>query len=300
MTDLHSTPRPPRVLREQVRVMGYGLRRPAALAALLLVAAGAAGVTVAAVYTGEKVSFHPEQLMLPGVAGLLLPIGVWRGEERFGAGFLWTLPVDRRWHALARVGAGWVWLMAAVALFVLWILGLALATGGNVLGGETLRLFHPADIYAAQGTLQPGAWRTIRHAPQPLLWLVPFTSATACYLLASAVALGARHPARWVVGAVLGFMLVRTAGEALGAEWLHGGLGGFLNGLLAGPYGFDTMLTARTEILKVGTTLSTGEPAELWRALPDPGQWAAATLLWTAAGLLALWAAASRHREDRP
>lgn len=299
MTDLHPTPRPLDVLREQVSVMGYALRQPGALAALLLVAAGAAGMTIAAVHTGEVVGFHPEQLMLPGVAGLLLPVYVWRGEERFGAGFLWTLPVDRRQHALARVGAGWIWLMAAVALFVLWILGLALATGGNVVGEETLRLFHPADIYAASGTLQPGAWRTVQHAPEPLFWLVPFTSATACYLLASAVALGTRHPLRWVVGAVLGVVLVRTAGEALGAEWLHGGVGRLVGGLLGGPYGFDTMLTVRTEILKVGTTLTTGEPAELWRALPDPAQWATATLLWTCAGLLALWAAASRHRDDR-
>jgi hypothetical protein len=37
----------------------------------------------------------------------------------------------------------------------------------------------------------------------------------------------------------------------------------------------------------------------VWRALPDVGQWAAATLLWTGAGLVALWAAASRHREGR-
>ena len=35
--------------------------------------------------------------------GLLLPIGVWMGEERFGAGFLWTLPGR---SALARAREG--------------------------------------------------------------------------------------------------------------------------------------------------------------------------------------------------
>jgi hypothetical protein len=37
----------------------------------------------------------------------------------------------------------------------------------------------------------------------------------------------------------------------------------------------------------------------VWRALPDLGDWAAATLLWTGAGLIALLAAACRHRERR-
>jgi len=46
-------------------------------------------------------------------------------------------------------------------------------------------------------------------------------------------------------------------------------------------------------------TLSTDDRVVVWRALPDVGQWAAATLLWTGAGLVTLWAAASRHREGR-
>ena len=37
----------------------------------------------------------------------------------------------------------------------------------------------------------------------------------------------------------------------------------------------------------------------VWRAVPDIADWRNATLLWTTAGLLALWAAASRHRERR-
>ena len=52
-------------------------------------------------------------------------------------------------------------------------------------------------------------------------------------------------------------------------------------------------------VLHTQATLATGRTVTVWRALPDLGQWAAATLLWTGAGLAALWAAASRHRERR-
>jgi hypothetical protein len=86
------------------------------------------------------------------------PIVVWRGEERFGASFLWTLPVDRWRHALAKVFAGWVWLMGGVALFVLWSLALTLLSGGNILAEETLRVLRSLPLSASR-TLDPAAWR---------------------------------------------------------------------------------------------------------------------------------------------
>ena len=58
-----------------------------------------------------------------------------------------------------------------------------------------------------------------------------------------------------------------------------------LNSLLEGPYGFDSLLTARTESLKTLATLTTKERVVVWQGLRDLGQWAAATLLWTGAGL---------------
>jgi hypothetical protein len=39
--------------------------------------------------------------------------------------------------------------------------------------------------------------------------------------------------------------------------------------------------------------------AAVWRTLPPLAQWAISTFLWLGAGLAALWAAASRHRERR-
>jgi hypothetical protein len=255
----------------------------AALAALL--------IPIESLNRGEAIAFHPERQMLPGILGLLLPILVWRGEERFGASFLWTLPVDRRRHALAKVFAGWVWLMGGVALFVLWSLAVTLFSGGNILAEETLRVLRSLQL---PGALDPAAVETVRWTPEPLLWLAPFTSATAMYLFASALGLATRHPLRWIVGSVIGFYISDAANVGLGNV-----LESLLDPVFEGPYGLDALLTARTTFLSNEATLSTGERVMVWRALPDAGQWARATLLWTGAGLVTLWAAASRHREDR-
>ena len=65
-------------------------------------------------------------------------------------------------------------------------------------------------------------------------------------------------------------------------------------------YGLDALLTARTASLSTHVTpLTTGELVVVWRAVPELADWRTATLLWTGAGLVALWAAASRHRERR-
>lgn len=298
---LHSTPRAGGVLREQVRAVGLALRAPALAAAVL-----AALVTVLAateiLRDGGVVDFHPERWVVAGVAGLLFPVGIWMGEERFGAAFLWTLPVDRRRHALARVAAGWVWLMGLIALMVLWLLGLTLLSGGNALGEETLRMIDAASL-PASGAVDVAPTRLVRWTPRPLLWLVPFTAATATYLLASAVALGLRHPLRWIAGTVLGLFLVSAVsseiGLATGRRELALAPSRLIGSLIYGRYGLDALLIARTESLRHERWLTTGEPVALWLAPPDPGPWLAATLLWTGAGLIALGAAASRHRETR-
>ncbi|HEX2254815.1 MAG TPA: hypothetical protein VHQ65_16240 [Thermoanaerobaculia bacterium] len=295
-TILHPTPPPGQVLRAQIRAVGSALRWPAVVA--LALGTLATVLVTTQLRVGGPLAFHPEHQMLPGMLGLLLPLAVWRGETRFGAGFLWTLPVDRRRHALAKVFAGWVWLTAAVALFVAWLLALTLLSGASVLAEETILVLRSSTT-PLRGLLDPAAVETVRWTPRPLLWLVPFTAATGAYLLTSALVLGVRHPLRWIAGAVLGLLLVDAVGTAVGAEWLDDAPELLMRWLLDGPYGFDVLLTARTESLKTLATLSTGEEVVVWRALPQVGRWATATLLWTGAGLLALWAAASRHRGHR-
>ena len=296
-TTLHSAPRTRDVLLAQIRAVGFAPRAPA-LAAIAVVALATLLKTIESLKTGEAIAFHPEHLIWPGVVGLLFPITVWRGEVQFRASFFWTLPVDRWQHALAKVFGGWVWLMGGVALFMLWSLALTLLSGGNILAEETLRLLRSSSI-SSSPALDPAAVEAVRWTPEPLLWLAPFTSATATYLLASALALATRHPLRWIVGSVIGFFMVSGVSEAANGVWLGGVLEPLLNSLFEGRYGLDALLTARTTLLNHEAMLSTGEQVKVWRALPDVGQWATATVLWTGTGLVAVWAAASRYREGR-
>ena len=292
-TVLHSTPRPRDVIVAQIRAVRVALRGSARVAAALI--AVATLVVLAEILGGEAVEFHPEHRVLPGILGLLLPTVVWRGAERFGAAFLWTLPVDRRRHALTKTFAGWLWLIGAVALFVLWQLALTFLSGATPLAEETRRVL-PSFSFGA--TFDPGVIQDVRWMPEPLLWLVPFTAATATYLLASALTLGSRHPLRCIVGIVLGvfaFAFVVADVADLGPN----GPDRVLGALSYGRYGIDALLTARTESSQVAAILSTGERVIVWRALPNLVDWATTTLLWSGAGVVALWIAASRHREDR-
>lgn len=292
---LHSTPGLRPVIREQVRAVGLSLRLPA-LAGLVLLALATLFIGGEVVRHGARIGFHPERWMLPGVLGALLPVAVWFGEDRQGGAFLWTLPVDRRAHALAKAFGGWVWLMAAITVFVLWLLAFALLSGGNVLGAETLHMTTPATNLDA---FDPATLRSVQWRPEPVLWLVPFTAATGTYLLSSALMLGPRHPWRWVAGSIAAFFLLTIAMETSTTPWLRGPFSDVLQDALHGPYGLEGLLIAHTEGLRVEAEVRPGRAITYWQDLPDPGGWAAATLIWLAAGAAALWAAASRHRERR-
>jgi hypothetical protein len=297
----HATPSWRRVVMAQLRLLGSALRGPALVAAGLAVPATLLLIEFSPV--DGVINFRPErQELLFGGLGLLAATGIWFGDERIGSGFLWTLPVDRRSHALARVFAGWVWLMGVVMLSVLWLLAISVSTGGSVMAEESLRLIaSPARAlsFSAGDTLDAGVVQTVQWTPTPIFWLVPFAAATAVYLIASAMTLGLRQPVRWAAGIILAVYLVAGLGQDLYANWPATPPGRVLRGVFDGRYGLDALLTARTGSLKTEATLTTGERVVVWRALPDLGHWAMATLLWTGAGLMALLAAASRHRERR-
>jgi hypothetical protein len=289
---LQQAPRLRNVLLEHVRVLGFALRKPAVVAAALI---GMATIAVIADMPrqGGAMNFQPERHMLPVLLAVVFPILVWRGEDLFGSAFLWTVPVDRRQHALTRVVAGWMWLMGAVALFVLWLLALTLVSGGSFLAEETIRVL--SSVPATGAVVDAGAVQSVRLTAQPLLWLTPFTAATGAYLMGSALALGLRHPLRWIVGLALGFQLFVIAGDAVNTPLPRR----LLEALYAGPYGIDTLLSGRTQSAGAWVALSNGELVHVWRDLPHLGQWAAGTLLWIGAGLVLLLLAASRHRELR-
>jgi hypothetical protein len=288
MTALHATPRLRDIALEQIRAVALVLRAPA-LGALTLGGIATLLFVVEMVREGERIAFHPERWLLPAIAGLLLPVLIWKGQERSGSGFLWTLPVDRYQHALAKVFAGWVWLIGGVAFFVLWLFVLALVSGGNVLAEETLSL----------ATFDAGAVQTVRWTPRPLLWLVPFTSATAMYLVATAIALGTRHLLRWVIVFVLAFLLVATIADVAKIHSLRFVPSRAVAAFLYGSYGLSRLVTANADFVAVRATLANGESVRLAPGIPDLARWAAATLIWSGAGLIAVWAAASRQRERR-
>ncbi len=293
-------PGPRAVLLEQVRATGLALRG-AALIAAAVVALATLAFALPSATRPAVVDLYAWPTLLPGILGALLPVAVWARDERFGPAFLWTLPVDRHRLALIKVLAGWVWLMGGIALFALWLLAFTVARGGRVLPPVTLHVL--TSQLSAPGPLDPAALRSVRWAPGPLLWAVPFTAATASYLLASALVLGSRHPLRWAIGAVLSGAFASVGAEAASAQpragWLADVPGRVLRPLLDGRYGLDAVLTARTESLSTNATLTTGALVRVWSRVPELADWRTATLLWTGAGLLALWAAASRHRERR-
>jgi hypothetical protein len=293
-------PRTRTVLVEQIRATGLALRGPGLIAAALVALATLFALSQV-LSRGVDLTLNAWPTQLPGIMGALVPIAVWARDDRFGPAFLWSLPVDRRRHALAKALAGWVWLMCGVALITLWLLAMTRATGGRALPPETLNVL--ASQVDVAGPLDPAALRTVRWAPGPLILAIPFTAATATYLLASALVLGSRHPLRWVIGTVLAYTLLSIADQAASAQprvgWLADAPGRLLRLLLAGRYGLDALLTARIEMLSDPAILTNGERTIVWSAVPDLADWRTATLLWTGAGLLALWAAASRHRERR-
>ena len=298
---LHRPPAMRDVALEQIRTAGTALR------GLSIAAFAVAGVAVAlavmeVLTDGEVIDFYPHQWILPGLLGFLFPAVVWHGEQRLGAAFLWTLPVERRRHALTKVFAGWVWLMALVTCFILVLLALSLISGGNVIAEQTLRFLPPQLNPALVGRIDPAAVQTVRWTPNPLLWLVPFTAATATYLVTSAAVLGATL--RGIVVAAVGFIVmiivIGTLGDVTNTEWLIFAPSRLAEVVFYEPYGLATLLTATSEFTPIDTRLISGERVMIARGVPDVARWATATLLWTSAGLAALWLAASRHRERRP
>lgn len=232
---LHPTPRGRDVVREQVRIVGLGLRREALATAVVL---GIVTLVIGIDFVHGRAAtwFDSDGEWFGIVLGsFFFPFAIWRRERRFGPAFLWTLPVDRRRLALAKVFAGWVWLMTALIFFGAWQLALAVLSG----------------VTDAQ-----------------IIPLVAFAGASTMYLFGSALVLGLRHPLRWLLG-------------TLGVLFL---LGMLRDALLRGPYDLNALLSS-------SGFLSAVEHAA--------AQWAITTLLGLGAGLAALWAAVSRHRENR-
>lgn len=295
-TAVPSPPTARTVVVEQLRTVGLAVRREIAVigAGLLLLVLTMGVVALSPdlqVQIDADMGLHlnPEDLgYLAAMVAVLAPLAIWKGETPWGDTQLWSLPVDRPRHALAKVGAGWVWLMGLVAAGLLALCAAALLSGGGP-GIETTRLL-VVDAVAAEAGGAAGtaavAWTTPWWQ-----WLIPFTAATTVYLFATALWIGTPHPWLWLGGIYLVGLVVGGVLELTDIAPLESGA----NVLLAS---LDQLLSGGMETL----SRYSYEPAvergiRAWWTLPSFGRWSVPTTGWLVAGVTGVVLAARRHRE---
>lgn len=284
-TAARAMPRWRAVLAEQLRRVGLSVRREAQLATGFLLLFGTLPVMLAhwRVPSHRSDLQFDELMLVAALLGVFAPLAVWKGEEPSRRAYFWTLPVGRSRHSLLRVLAGWMWTMAAVAAIVLWVVLLARATDGALSNGDA---FVPLRPLAEDAAWHP---RNYFHHPWPVphwQWLVPFTGATAAYLVGSVVALASDHPWRWYAGSVLVFLLLVSADT----RWSRTAA----DALLESRYGLETLLTG-SEPAPVHVTTPEGHVVRHQVLQPLPARWAGATTLWIAVGGIGVVLAARRR-----
>lgn len=200
---MHAAPRWRDIAAEQIRAVGIHVK---AVGALMVVSMAIYAVVVIRVAVNERNSalahklhatssfaYTPQVSILIAYLALLLPPLIWHDETPTRRTYHLAMPVDRSVHALTKAFAGWVWLMLGTAFFAACIIGVA-AIAANIAGPP---LGHIPVIEA---------WE----------WLVPFTSVTIGYALASAAAIGAETPAVWIIGPPILYAAASMAAGLLG------------------------------------------------------------------------------------
>ncbi|MGD2120951.1 MAG: hypothetical protein PVJ76_04365 [Gemmatimonadota bacterium] len=294
--DLHPIPTFRAVLMEQTRVVGPTILILGAIFGTLF----ALG-TLLILFNRppDPVSFDLNyfNLSVMAVFGVAIPLFLWRGAESpFQAGFPWTLPVERAQHAMARVGAGWIWLIIGVAVFILWQAANTLLSGGALAGSETWLLAAPAGT--VEDRMDPAFMTSVVWSQPGWMLAVPFIGATGVYLLTSALFLTTRYPGRWIIGTILGTLILSLITHRAGLQGLDDVAGSVLDSLLGGRYGLSTFVGGGT-FEASATRLPSGQEALVWMSLPTFQRWAIAVVLWMPAAFAALGFAVFKHRDGR-
>lgn len=261
----HPTPGWGAVARAELRTAREAIRRELAVLAVVMGVFTLLSV-VFSIQGAFTEPFALGDMTLPLIIlALLAPVGMWKGELPTPA-YRWSMPLDRPRHTLLKVLAGWAWLMGFVAAYLLWVMALNASAEGEVhVGVEWAHVM-------TRRQLPPGVPMVdMLVADHPWIWMVPFTSATLCYLAGSAVVLASRRPWRWLAGTVFGWVVVGQFVTAARAEWL----GNALSAVVAGRFGLVSALTG----------------------VPGAGAWIGSALLWTALAAAGVVAAACRHRD---
>lgn len=262
------------VAAEQFRAVGIAILPPVAVAGTVVVAA-AVYVCLAALRYGEGIGIGPEQGLFIALVAPFFPVIVWKGERPIAGAYLASLPVGRTGHMLVKVAAGWAWLMILVASFLLLMLAVASATGGEIgiyTGAQVADRPRAPSLTAA--TVVARRW------PMPVwLWASFFTSATVAYLFGSAILLAGRRTRRWLAAALVACALIFIADS----EGIR--MGGGADGLKrAGNLILDGRLGLRTLVLGVRardvlSAADAGETTAAWH-LHIAGRWATTAALW--------------------
>lgn len=275
---------------EQLRVVGLAIRREGALAALVLGLGSVALIAFSrmpvlqALVDGQmgELVFDPGEPpwgFFAVLAALLLPLVVWKGERRFGDTPLWSLPVDHRRHALLKVAAGWVWLLAILGVALGWVTLTTVASGGTM-GVDEVRVLILDPVGAAEGT--PGATESVSWTTPWWEWALPFTSATAAYLLASTLMLATARPLFWAAGLWVAGAVVLGVGDKWDIGWIQR-----TTEFVAWYAGGDSFTR--------GMQLPTGG-REVWTLLPTIRMWTASSAFWIGLGLVGVLGASGRAR----
>ncbi|MYH49977.1 MAG: hypothetical protein F4151_10745 [Gammaproteobacteria bacterium] len=272
---------------EQLRVVGLAIRRAGARPALARVLGAVARIAGSrrpgrqAMGDGEggQLVFDPGEPpwgFFAVLAALLLPFVAWKGERRFGDTPLWSMPVDHRRHTLLKVAAGWVWLLAILSAALVWVTLTVLASGGT-LGVDEVRLLVLDPAGAAAGT--PGAMESVNWTTPWWEWALPFTSATAAYLVASTLMLATRRPLFWAAGLWVAGGVVLGIADFRDIDWIQRA-----SDFVAWYIGGDSFAWG----------MSGGQ--EVWTLLPTFKMWMASSAFWIGLGLAGVLGASSRAR----
>ena len=219
---------------------------------------------------------------LPVLAALLLPLVVWKGERRFGDTPLWSMPVDHRRHALLKVAAGWAWLLGILVVALVWATLTTVASGGS-LGADEVRLLVLDPAGAIAGT--PGAVESVNWTTPWWEWILPFTSATAAYLLTSTLMLATTRPLFWAAGLWVASAVVVAIGDTWDVSWIERAAD-----FISWQVGGDALFTQWVE-LPTGWT-------EQWSLLPTANMWLASSAFWISLGLAGVLVASGRPRNQ--
>lgn len=219
---LHPLPEQRTIASEQLSAVGIALRKEGMVffaALVILSALSIAGAIRAAGNPHQHMGFSygPGAAIPMMLVGLLLPFGVWRNENPERRSYHWAMPIARGPHTLMKVMSGWLWLMAATAVYLIFLVAV----------GAAMSYITGAFPHNGSAAL----WE----------WAIPFTAATVAYMLISIVVLASDHPWRWIGGLVIGDIVIIGFLQALKMRDVTSMLESITNGY----YGLNSALFAQ-------------------------------------------------------